>query len=622
MKSFDENAREYAESKRQKELAEEIEKEFLKRREDRRRIESGWVLNLKFLKGEQYCDVLPSGVVAETEKRYYWQSRRVFNRIAPTVDSRLAKLEKMQPTLNVRAFSEENADVKAAALSTGILSYVKDRIRLSEIVSKVTLWAEACGSAFYKVLWNEKGGRQVGVDGENEPIYEGETEVVCVPPFEIFPDNLSVEGLESVNSLIHAQAVTTAYVAEKFGVEVKGKPMKEVAWTEYSNAALDKDFFEGKEGDGVILLERYTLPDKVHKRGRLEIVAGGQLLYEGDLPYVNGERSRRGFPFIKQDCLRLPGSFFAGCVVERLIPLQRAYNAVRNRKHEFLNRLSMGVLTVEDGAVDTDELAEEGLLPGKVLVYRQGAKAPEMLDCGSVPAEFSEEESWLEREFEVIGGVSELMQNSSPTRVTSATGLQILLSHDDSKLAVTSGSMQRAMKEIGKHILRLYRQFAGNARLMTMTGENKQMKVVYFNAAELSANDILIEAEVASDPAEKKETLLKLYDAGLLSNDDGKVTMENKARILEAFGFGSYENAKDISSLHLGKAGEENVQMKTEDVDIDGYDDHALHINEHTRFLLSAEFKKLYQKDEQGKALKARYAQHIAAHKEAKKQGE
>ena len=89
MKSFDENAREYAESKRQKELAEEIEKEFLKRREDRRKIESGWVLNLKFLKGEQYCDVLPSGVVAETEKRYYWQSRRVFNRIAPTVDSRL-----------------------------------------------------------------------------------------------------------------------------------------------------------------------------------------------------------------------------------------------------------------------------------------------------------------------------------------------------------------------------------------------------------------------------------------------------------------------------------------------------------------------------------------------------
>ena len=621
MKSFDERARETAENKRKKELAQAIEKEFLQRREERRRLESGWLLNLKFLKGEQYCDVLPSGAVAETEKRYYWQTRRAFNRIAPTIDARVAKLERMQPTLSVRAFSEENADVKAAMLSTGVLAYVKDRIRLSEIVSKATLWAEVCGSAFYKVIWDEKGGRQVGVNSDGEPVYEGETEVVCVPPFEIFPDRLSAEGLEEVQSLIHAQVVTTAYIAERFGVEVKGKKVQDSAIVGLASVAAD-DFFQEENGDGVILLERYTLPDKTHRHGRLEIVADGQLLYEGDLPYVNGERGRRGFPFVKQDCLCVPGSFFGGCVVERLIPLQRAYNAVRNRKHEFLNRLSMGVLTVEDGAVDTDELAEEGLLPGKVLVYRQGSKAPEMLDCGSVPAEFAQEEAWIEREFEVIGGVSELMQNSTPTRVTSATGLQILLSHDDSKLAVTAGSIQRAMKEIGKHVLRLYRQFAGNARLMTMTGENKQMKVVYFNAAELSANDIIVEAEAVSDPAEKKETLLKLYDAGLLSDDDGKVTMENKARILEAFGFGSYENAKDISSLHLGTAGEENILMKVEDVEVDGYDRHDLHVGEHTRFLLSAEFKKMYTKDEKGAALKARYAQHIAAHKAAMKQGE
>ena len=43
-------------------------------------------------------------------------------------------------------------------------------------------------------------------------------------------------------------------------------------------------------------------------------------------------------------------------MVERAIPVQRAYNAVKNRKHEFLNRIAMGVLTVEDGSVDTDNL--------------------------------------------------------------------------------------------------------------------------------------------------------------------------------------------------------------------------------------------------------------------------
>ena len=352
-----------------------------------------------------------------------------------------------------------------------------------------------------------------------------------------------------------------------------------------------------------------------YPNGKLEIVAGEKLLYAGELPYVNGERGERTFPFVKQDCLRLPGAFFASSVVDRLIPVQRAYNAVRNRKHEFLNRLSMGVLTVEDGSVDTDELSEEGLLPGKILVYRQGGKAPEMLDCGNVPSEFKDEEEWLEKEFALISGVSDLSQNSTPTGVTSATGLQVLLAQDESRLSTTLASMEKAVKEVGRQILRLYRQFAGTARLMTLTGENKRTQVCYFNAENLSVNDVQFESREAITPEEKKATLLKLYESGLLSGEDGKLTQENKNRILEAFGFGSYENARDISALHIAKAGEENLEMKTAEIQPDEYDDHRLHISEHTRFLLSSEFKRSTKKE----TLKARFIAHMAAHEEMEK---
>jgi hypothetical protein len=70
------------------------------------------------------------------------------------------------------------------------------------------------------------------------------------------------------------------------------------------------------------------------------------------------------------------------------------------------------------------------------------------------------------------------------------------------------------------------------------------------------------------------------------------LTAENKHRILEAFGFGSYENVRDISALHITKAGEENIEMREGGAIPDVYDDHALHITEHIRFLLSAEFKR------------------------------
>lgn len=63
-------------------------------------------------------------------------------------------------------------------------------------------------------------------------------------------------------------------------------------------------------------------------------------------------------------------------LVSLLISSQRAYNAIKNRELEYINRCSMGILCVEDGSVNVDDLCEEGLTPGKVIVYRQGSKAP------------------------------------------------------------------------------------------------------------------------------------------------------------------------------------------------------------------------------------------------------
>ena len=620
---FEEKGLDKAELERQKRreyaaIAADVTSDFNSRREARRGIENGWLLHLNFYSGNQYCDVTPEGLENE-DAQFYWQSRRVFNHIAPTVDARIAKLEKMKPDLTVRAFSDEEGDVKAAKLATGILRYVQDRVALNAISSRVTTWAELCGSAFFKVDWNSAGGRQVAVDESGKPIYEGEVQLSAVSPFEIFPDRLDAEDFDGVHSVIHARVVPVSYVAERFGVAIGGRTISgQYSYSEPSThrqpgAKFGLNFTDVKDAE--ILIERYTKPSFDAPNGTLEIVAGGQLLYAGDLPFVNGERNERGFPFVKQDCMRMPGAFFGGSVIDRMIPVQRAYNAVRNRKHEFLNRLSMGVLMVEDGSVDADELAEDGLLPGKVILYRQGSKTPEMLEFGTIPTEFKDEEEWLEKEFSLVSGVSDLFQNSTPVRVTSASGLQLLLSQDESRLTATVTSIERAIKEVGRQILRLYRQFAGTARLMTLTGEDKKTQLYYFNASSLDVNDLQFESKEVSSPEEKRATLLKLYEAGLLTDENGALTVENKHRILEAFGFGSYENVRDMSTLHIAKAGEENVTMKGADAVVEEFDDHALHVQEHIRFLLGAEFKRARNKED----WKARVVAHIRAHREMEK---
>lgn len=612
----EEEIRNQEEELRKKRLAEEIEADFRARREARRKTENGWTLNLQFVEGNQYCDMTPAGALEEEDTQFFWQTHRVFNHIAPTVDSRVAKLVNARPAVKAIPFSDEDGDMRAAQLATGVLSYAFERTGLNDTVADGILWSEICGSVFYKVRWDENAGRKVAVDENGNPVYEGEVSVSVTPPYEIFPDRLDCD-FTAARSVIHAQAVSLDYVLSSFGVSVAaeredgfsgvGFPGGGAAAFSAAPAAESNGRVEGR----TILLERYTLPTKEFPNGRLEIAAGGKLLYEGDLPYKNGVRGERTFPFVKQDCMKQPSKFFGTSVVDRLIPVQRAYNAVRNRKHEFLNRISAGVLAVEDGSVDTDALAEEGLAPGKILVYRQGSKAPEMLNLGNLPSDFAEEEEWLEKEFSVVSGVSDLSQSSTPTRVTSATGLQLLLSQDDSRLAATKENMFSAMKEIARQTVRLYKQFAGNARLLCVAGEGGKTQAFYFSAEELSCDDVVFETEENLGANERKETILSLLSAGILTDDDGKISQQNKNRILDAFGLGSYENCRDISALHADCAREENLKIRAgEKAKTDDLDDHDVHIAEHSRFYFSQEGRSSMSENAR-KALAAHIREHM-----------
>lgn len=73
-------------------------------------------------------------------------------------------------------------------------------------------------------------------------------------------------------------------------------------------------------------------------------------------------------------------------LVERLSPSQRAYNTIKNAQMVHLQHSTNLALAVEDGSIDIDALQDEGLQPGKILVYRQGAQRPDFLNNAGVNA--------------------------------------------------------------------------------------------------------------------------------------------------------------------------------------------------------------------------------------------
>lgn len=597
-------------------LVKAVEEDFYRRLDERRDFERQWKLNVNYYVGNQYCEVYPTGEVVEEEKNYYWQSRAAFNHIAPIIDVRLAKLSKIRPTMSVRAAGGEEKDLKIAELSTEILNSVCLDMSFDKVVRKVTELSEIYGTAFYKIIWNADKGRVLG-EKDGKKIKEGGVEIIAVSPLEIFPENLYAEDLSGQKSIIHARVVNVEDVYKSYGIELVGKDISSFLQLGESkaNASYNGGFKEvkidGVTHNSVILIEKYELPGKDYKNGRLITVAGGKLLGINDLPYLNGADGEKVFPFVMQKSLVKEGTFFGASVIERLIPVQRAYNAVKNRKHEFLNRLSMGVVTAEDGSIDADDLETDGLYPGKVIIYRQGSRPPQLFGISQVPTDFTIEEERLLKEFSSLSGSSESARNIDLySSNLSGSAIELLIEQDDEKLLTCAENVRLAVKETAKQALRLFKQFAVDTRVIRVASDNKKVKLYYFKGSDISGEDVVFdtEYEATKSPAQKKNSVLEMIKMGLLTDENGNISARTKSKILEILGYGSLDNAQDLTALHKNKAERENLEMIKKEVAVDSYDNHEWHLEEHLRKILSIE-------EDCGREYKERLVKHLNEHK-------
>lgn len=569
------------------ELVASVKRDFEERAEVRRPFETQWRLNMNFYMGNQYCAAQANGDVTDVERDYYWQEREAFNHISSLVETRQAKLSAVRPSLTVRPFSSDEDDVRTAKTASKILSAACDKLDVDALLTEGTMWSEITGTAFYYVGWNSDGG--IEVDG----VREGDVSVSVVSPFEIYPDNPLNQSVKECRSVIRARAVDVGELKRIYGKVVSPESSEVLKLSSVSvtgglyaeNAVGKLSSYESE--NSAILIERYTAPTSEMPQGEYVAIANGVLLKYSELPFVNGVDGSRVIPFIKQASLECAGRFFGTCIVERAIPIQRAYNAVKNRKHEFMNRLSMGVMAVEDGSVDIDGLEQEGISPGKILVYRQGSTPPRMIDCASVPSAFDSEETRLLNEFTQISGVSEIMRSSQAgSTAMSGVALQLLIEQDDTRLSLSAENIRLAARELARHILRLYKQFGGDGRISRIVGNGGKVELFSWKSSDISSDDVVFETdnELLSTPALRQNMLFELYKMGLLFDNDGKMSETAKHRFMEAVGYGGWDSGVDLTHVHVSRAETENVKSEYE---INEFDDHKLHVDAHVRYLLT-----------------------------------
>jgi hypothetical protein len=142
---------------------------------------------------------------------------------------------------------------------------------------------------------------------------------------------------------------------------------------------------------------------------------------------------------------------------------------------------------------------------------------------------------------------------------------------------------------IARHIIRLYAQFMARVKAVKYQDDFDKTRIYYADKSAIASDDAFLENEneLLYSDSKRKEVIFKLYDSGLLNDEDGKLRPATKEKVLALLGYKDLDYRKGLSRLQEEKAQEENEKIRREGLDVEIIDDDSIHLDEHIRYILS-----------------------------------
>ena len=615
-----------------KDILEDLEK----RKTERSPLEQQWTLNANFLVGNQYCDINPyRGNIEQLEPVYDWLERETFNQIAPLVETRRANLGKIDFMMKVKPATNELNDYSKAETSTSILQHTQ---KVSDFESKKNTminWNELTGNCFWLSWWDKDKGEKYAVEKvldidaegvektKETAYYQGDLDYGLITPYEVYPESIFKQTVEAQRSIILEQVKTVDDIYDLYGIKVEGSEIETFELTPvpsgggfgYENTTVTIGHRTMEDAEKVITY--FERPSKHKPNGKMVIIVGdSELVYYGDLPYSR-------IPIVQCVCIEVAGQFFGKSAIERMIPLQRAYNGCVNRIHEFIKQVAIGSYITEEGSIDVEEYEQNGQAPGALLVYKQGSAPPVPIPNGNLPAEIMQERYNLKQDMEYAAGVSQLMvYGQAPSGMTSGKALNALTEIDNTRLSLTGDNIRNSIKNLAILWLEIYKKYATTRRVVNYVGTNNIGKAIVWSNEDINSYDVeyVTENELLMSEDAQKQRFFEAFNLGLFTDKNGVIPTRVKQKAKEYMKVGSYSDIMTIDELQIQAAQRENVFFENGVIpEVSDFDEHEIHIEEHLRYVLQMDFQLLKNK-------KPEYAQaledHIRIHKDVVAQQE
>lgn len=604
-----------------------VKSELERRRDDRLTFELQWQLNTNFLNGNQRCGInLRSGTI-EQYSMPEGAENETYNKIKPLAKTRKANINKVSLAMAVKPRTSESDDASKAKVSTLLLRYKQSTSDFGKFKSRLLDWSETLGCCYVLSWWDTGKGDKVGeieqteIDENGvakvytEAIYSGDVNYGLLSPYEVFPESMYKQEIEDQRNIIVEQVLSAEDIYDLYGVETTGKSIDT-----YSIAPVD-----GAGGFGYVatvstltsktvenaekVITWFERPGRRYPNGRLIIIIGDNLFHYGELPYDE-------IPIVTCKSDEVSGQFYGESFIQTCIPLQRAYNGMMNTVHDYVKRLTVSNPLVEEGSIsDYNEFLDNLFVPGTPVEYKTGYQIPKFMDVPDFPSDIYSQLQKIVSDMEYSAGVSQLMVYGHQSGVTSGTALKTLESIDNTRLSLTGDNLRNCIAALGKMWLKIYKRHVSGYRVLQIAGGNDAGDVLVWSGEDINSYDVTFDAEneLIYSTEQQAQNFTTALQLGFFTNGDGTIPEEIKERGRQLLKVNSADIGASVYELQRQRANRENTLVNSGVPPvIMEFDDHALHINEHTKLLLQLDYLSLKERMPQ---VAQQFEAHINEHK-------
>lgn len=614
-----------------------------------------WYTNIAFFSGQQNLRWNDLRRQLEEPPVPPWRVRIVANLIQPNVLTKVSKLLKNRPWLDVLPATGDIEDGVVAFKNKRILQFYWEYLGIDLLHLEALLWKMITGNVFYKVVWDPTKGEWLNVspsdlldsvdvtDADKKSViklfkdyfdlddkvtlrgtYElpiGDPCVEIVSPFCItVPPRITI--LKNMPWIMESKTVELNELHNRYGNRVAHIQKGDVNESDYqirferkvealNKFRANRTSPDDELRDHVHVHELWVAPNRKNPKGRHFIIAGKQVINRNtEIPY-----NFRRLPYVHIKEIPVPGKFWGTSTVEQSIEIQRDYNKTKSQLNENRDTMSKGKWLVPRGSgIRQNEITSE---PFQQLEYNWPLK-PEQVVGKPIPSYVERILGQHRADLDDISGVHEISRAQVPGQVRSGTAIGALQEADDTRLNTNSLIIDEGLSQVGSMLLDVVAQFVKEERLGQILGDVNGYETFTFTGSEMTGNNqgipnvsytrvrVKTFSQLPMSRAAQQEMIKQLIEMQLLD------PIKEREKILVMLNLGSTEEHIKPTRNARAKALLENKKLSDGDTSAVPklWELHAVHIQVHTEFMNGAMYDTLSPDIQQ------LFVQHLQGHME------